>query len=268
MRIVRSLATLAVLAVLAVLALGSRSVEACDRILGTVLGFTSFPADGAIGVPLNATPFVTGAPEGLRLFAADLDVEVAASVETIEVKGEFGRAEILARLVPAEALSALTVYELRREEVTIATFGTGSGIDDAAPGAPTADVTERVAAEEDTTGFSCAFDGFAVLVVDGEDGGLIVGAFDEDVAIDSTWSGASTTDTLTVFSPEPIDLRVAVVDLAGNISPSTQLDVEIPSASCGGCSSPSSSTSSALSVLWLLALSAGRNARCRRASAP
>src|SRR5688572_7259103 len=67
-------------------------------------GLDVLPTEGTTGVPLNATPFVTGADLELRLVGAD-GTDIPTSIEDMLVLGSFGVQSTVRRLVPAGDLS-------------------------------------------------------------------------------------------------------------------------------------------------------------------
>jgi len=237
-----------------VLVLPHTRARACDRLPLATLTFASFPADGALNVPLDATPLVPAAAPGTFDFTARTglalqqgpDFADPAAITVVDadvvtdgllVLGEYRREEAVLRLVPRGPLEPRTLYRLVDDAGPIAEFTTGTDVAvDAAPvlEAPIATVVNSTGANRDDTGFECGFDGIATIAVQpaiDNDGVPLIGLATLADGDDLQGLGAP---TLTVFGDAPLVWDVAVMDSAGRRSPSTTVAADL--SVVAGCS--------------------------------
>jgi uncharacterized protein (TIGR03382 family) len=257
-----------------VLVLPHTRARACDRLPLSTLTFASFPADGALNVPLDATPLVPAAAPGTFDFAArtglalqqgpDFNVvDTDVVVDGLVVLGEYRREEAVVRLVPRAPLEPSTLYRLVDDDGPIAEFTTGTDTAvDAAPVllAPTATLVGSTGANHDDTGFECGFDGIATIAVQpaiDNDGVALIGVATLAVDDDSEALQGLGSPTLTVFGEGPLEWNVAVMDSAGRRSPSTTVAADL--SVVGGCSQ-SGTGAAPLAVLAVLVLRRRRQA--------
>lgn len=239
---------LAVLAVLAA-AVAPRVARACECVGGNLV---QLPAPDAVGVPVNARVLAGNAvlayDEEQRppdLIGPGGPVEVAAArLETT------GRAFVHV-LTPVEPLQPRTTYEVALQEWQGRwRFTTGDGADEEAPAPPR--LREVDASYESENHSSCGETSNVELSVEG--GGELVlldvngraqleglsgRVSDAVVAGGSLWVGTGGCHTNAQAAPgEPIHVRAASVDLAGNLSAwSEELDTELPlGCACGAAS--------------------------------
>lgn len=243
--------------------------RACDRLPIPIGTFTAFPADGAIDVATDARPIVpvfrdaTFNERRPRLLQGPDFTDVAVDIDRLAVRGEFGRLERMWRLTPRATLEPLTLYRLVDDAAAdanspaadantrIAEFTTGDGTTGAPTlSAPVVAVTGTAGAQRDTTGFFCAFDGTATLVVTpaldndgvpllavagiGQAPDLDAATSDNDAAFDPdapAVDGLGAPDVL-IFGDGPLEVEVAMMDVAGRLSPTTTVAVDLSEAGC------------------------------------
>jgi hypothetical protein len=227
----------------------------------------SVPAFGAVDVPINVTPFVAGASQLPRLVDdAGLDVPINVDRMAIIDAGDGPDGEVL-RLLPLAPLEAGRAYRVVEGTRDVTTFTTAPGdvVDDEAPLAPEAIMPERY---YDNCGAT------QLEIPDGERDRIgaalfIVAATAPSIEDEAEWMGAGEFEesVLVHGALHRATLQVAAVDLAGNVSESTPVDVRLPPASCMGCSSSGVDGAPALFALFALCslLFPSRRAR-RRAS--
>jgi hypothetical protein len=259
---VRALLPLLVVVVLVGGVGGAARSRACDQIGSLPIAFASFPADGAVGVPLNVTPLVPGTDEfqgpitGHELRGPDGPVAIGSIA--VDVVGEI--ATTMLQLVPAAPLSPATTYTLVDTRGGVATFTTGTAVDDDVPAAPAVVVGAVTAPDPDRTGFGCGVRGRAALTVDVPDGHTAIVARDSDPLLSAVLADVDVDGDLVVFADADFEARVALLDLAGHVSLPTRVDVALP-APAGCTSAGGGAGANALVFLALL-----RRARRRRRS--
>lgn len=210
------------------------------------------PSDGVVGAPTNTTPIV-------RVDAADTVVELrTASGETVQshstrfnVESGFGPV-VFERVIPDAPLPAGSTFVVVLDELEVSTFAVGDLRDDTAPDDPTTTPTGPYA------GGSCT--PFSTLEVEGDDDStlFIASADAPSLAEGSTLSGLSTTAELLVAGDEGAteEVRVAAVDLAGNVSGADAVDVTFPSAADQGLGAWCASTEGSFPLAGVLVLAA------------
>lgn len=208
---------------------------ACSQLLAPPIAFESFPVDGSVGVPLNATPFVAGTDEFLQARTGQRldgpDGPVAVALVDVDVVGE--AAGRLVRLVPAAPLAPLTTYTLSDDLAgAFTTFTTGDSIDDDTPDAPAIELGVITTPVPDTTGFGCSVRGSAELIVDVPPGHAAIVGRDTDPLLGAVLADADIDGDLLVVADESFQARVALLDVAGHVSAPTRVDVTIPVAGC------------------------------------
>jgi hypothetical protein len=205
----------------------SAQVDPCAPQQNALRGLDVLPVSGATGVPVNATPFVTGADLELRLVGADGN-DVPTSIEDMLVAGSFGVQSTVRRLVPAGDLSPGETITIVADGSIRSTFAVGDAADGEAPSVPDA-VVDGVT--EGANASACGPIQSSVTVgVAAEDAVLFVGVINGQPALGAgvRLDGASTTDELVLFTEGAIEVNVAAVDLAGNVSASVPVNVDVP----------------------------------------
>jgi hypothetical protein len=246
-------------------------LDPCAPQQSSLRGFDVLPSQGATGVPVNATPFVTGADLELRLVGPDGN-DVPTTIEDMLVLGSFGLQTTVRRLVPAGDLSPGETITIIADGSVRSTFTVGDAADGDAPAVPDA-VVDGVS--EGVNASACGPIQSSVTVgVAAEDAVLFVGVVNGQPALGAgvRLDGASTTDELVLFTEGAVEVNVAAVDLAGNVSASVPVNVDVPKVPPGffACASSRSSSSEggasllALSLLAGCALRVGRRANSSR----
>ena len=220
-------------------------------------GLDVLPSEGANGVPVNATPFVTGADLELRLVGAD-GSDVPTSIEDMLVLGSFGAQSTLRRLVPAGDLSPGETITIIADGQIRSTFTVGEAADGEAPSIPDAVVDGVSEGETNACG---PIQSSVTVGVASQDAAFFVGVINGQPALGAgvRLDGASTTDELVLFTEGAVEVNVAAVDLAGNVSASVPINVDVPKVppgffSCASSSSPAGLTPLVLSALCALAV--------------
>lgn len=256
---------LVVTAVLVLAPAARAQLDPCAPEQQSLRGIDVLPTEGATGVPINATPFVTGADLELRLVGADGN-DVPTSIEDMLVLGSFGLQSTVRRLVPAGDLSPGETITIIADGSIRSTFTVGDAEDGEAPSIPDA-VVDGVT-EGSTT--ACGPIQSSVTVgVASQDAAFFVGVINGQPALGAgvRLDGASSTDELVLFTEGAVEVNVAAVDLAGNVSASVPLNVDVPKVPPGlfSCASSSSTGVAPFAVaLALLAFDATTLRRARR----
>jgi uncharacterized protein (TIGR03382 family) len=224
-------------------------------------GIDVLPSEGATGVPINATPFVTGADLELRLVGADGN-DVPTSIEDMLVLGSFGVQSTVRRLVPAGDLSPGETITIIADGSIRSTFTVGDGADGEAPAVPDA-VVDGVT--EGVTNACGPIQSSVTVGVASDDAAFFVGVINGQPALGAgvRLDGASSTDELVLFTEGAVEVNVAAVDLAGNVSASVPIDVDVPKVPPGffSCASSSSTGVAPFAVFALLLVMRPRRAR-------
>lgn len=239
-------------------------VDPCAPQQSALRGLDVLPLDGTNGVPRNATPFVTGADLELRLVGAD-GTDVPTSIEDMLVLGSFGVQSTVRRLVPAGDLSPGETITIIADGSVRSTFTVGDAVDGEAPVLPDA-VVDGV--NEGVNASACGPIQSSVTVgVAAEDAVLFVGVVNGQPAVGAgvRLDGASTTDELVLFTEGAVEVNVAAVDLAGNVSASVPVNVDVPKVPPAALSCASSTGATGADAgLAALALGAWAMGRRRR----
>ena len=203
----------------------------------SILGFDTIPFDGAGAVPTNVTPLVTGADLELRLVGPGGDIP--ATVEDILVLGSFGVQATMRRVVPAGDLSPGQSITIIADGQARSTFLVGDDRDDAAPAAPEAGVNDVVGG----IGGACPRQSSLIVGVASDDAALFIGVVDGQPALGGgvRLDGVSANDELVLFAEGAVNVNVAAVDLAGNVSASVPIEAELPKVALCECAAGSSS---------------------------
>jgi hypothetical protein len=202
-------------------------LDPCAPEQQSLRGLDVLPTSGATGVPQNATPFVTGADLELRLVGPDGN-DVPTSIEDMLVLGSFGLQSTVRRLVPAGDLSPGETITIIADGSVRSTFTVGDAVDGEAPASPDA-VVDGVT--EGTTASACGpIQSSVTFGVAAEDAVLFIGVVNGQPALGAgvRLDGASTTDELVLFTEGAVEVNVAAVDLAGNVSASVPVNVDVP----------------------------------------
>jgi hypothetical protein len=210
----------------------------CDRAVApNVVGFTVLPADGARDVPTNVTPFVSGADLELVLLDAQ-GREIPSTLQDMLVLGEFATQTALRRVLPDLELPPGATVQVRADGAIVSTFTVGDAAD-VTPPLVEAALAGTAQGARDTTGFSCAYESFARIGVAGEDAAFFVGVKDgaPELGAAVRFDGATSTDELFIFGQGGARVNVAGIDLAGNVSASVPVDVELPELGCASAPS-------------------------------
>lgn len=248
----------------------SAQVDPCAPQQLSLRGIDVLPVDGTSDVPTNVTPFVTGADLELRLVGPDGN-DIAATPQDMLVVGSFGAQSTLRRLVPAGDLSPGETITIIADGQIRSTFTVGGTADGEGPAAPDALVDGVLAG--DTT--ACGPIQSSVTVgVAGEDAAFFVGVVNGEPTVGAgvRLDGASASDELVLFTEGAVEVNVASVDLAGNVSASVPINVEVPKGppglfSCASTSASASTSAFAMDVsapVFASVLLAGAAMRRRR----
>lgn len=269
MRTLRSFLVVAAL-LTCVLSSGAARAQALDCAPSqlSLRGFDVLPLDGTTAVPTNATPFVSGVDLELRLLGPD--GEIASTIEDMIVVGSFGAQSSLRRLVPAGDLSPGQTITIEADGQLRSTFTVADTRDDAAPDQPGATVDEVAAGETSACGplQSSVTIGLQVPVDGVGDAAFFIGAINGQPTVGAgiRVDGASSTDQLVLFTEGAVEVNVAAVDLAGNVSASVPLNVEVPQVALCQCTRSSRGTIG-YALLGLAFLVRTRSLRGRRTRA-
>lgn len=248
--------TVVLTVVLALAPAASAQLDPCAPQQLSLRGLDVLPSEGANGVPVNATPFVTGADLELRLVGAD-GSDVPTSIEDMLVLGSFGAQSTVRRLVPAGDLSPGETITILADGQIRSTFTVGDAADGEAPSIPDAVVDGVTEGETNACG---PIQSSVTVGVASQDAAFFVGVINGQPALGAgvRLDGASTTDELVLFTEGAVEVNVAAVDLAGNVSASVPINVDVPKVPPGffscASSSPAALTPMALAALCALAL--------------
>lgn len=216
------------------------------------------PADGAIDVPVNATPIVSGqfslAEPALVVNEAPLDVDVAP----FEAEDGFGRTQWL-RIVPRADLPPGARVSVRFDDVEAASFFVGAERDDAPPPAPT------IGRVVPFSGGACT----PFLEVQATGDAALLARVDEAPSLDDVVHGIGTNGVVVVAGPASArkGIFVASVDLAGNVGDATSVEATFPPAytqPLGCASTRADATALACAALLFVSARAARSRPSRR----
>ncbi len=191
------------------------------------------PADGATSIPTNATPIVHGAFAASSPVLSVDGVAITARVEPFDVVDGFGTTAML-RLIPDEPLPAGARLTVSFEDAagSRASFTVGDDVDTTAPRPPLLTFVGPYSGGACTPFVDVSVDG-------GEDGlALIAGVAEEpSFAEGAVVDGLGTGNVVVVAGEASSNATVFVstVDVAGNVSGATSVDVTFPHELGTGC---------------------------------
>lgn len=193
-------------------------------------------------------------------------------------------------LIPRGGLEANEGYTVYAGDNPVSTFTTGTGPDDAAPAAPTLDLTITQTLEPNCDGLGCTTPGELSAVADFSDGLLLILEDTQDTAdevlealfveggVDAFVLGAYQQETFTLTSytqstgsSDPtVAYKAVVLDRSGNFSEVTRVEIDTGGDICvgpfssGGCSAQHREHHNIWPGFGLLMVSIGAFSRRRR----